>query len=149
MHACVRRYKDAGVRGVPIRPDHVPTMDGAEGESNETSGYHMLGRLWAVGYVEEITDGRDGMGEMGEMERTGKKMGRGERREMMGETGEFEVTREVLDSPSKGSGRCSCLGPELRKYVLSHMFLAPLPVPSHCVSPVSFPCISSSSYCVT
>ena len=65
MHACVRRYKDAGVRGVPIRPDHVPTMDGAEGESNETSGYHMLGRLWAVGYVEEITDGRDGMGEMG------------------------------------------------------------------------------------
>jgi len=53
------------VRGVPIRPDHVPTMDGAEGESNETSGYHMLGRLWAVGYVEEITDGRDGMGEMG------------------------------------------------------------------------------------
>ena len=67
MHACVRRYKDAGVRGVPIRPDHVPTMDGAEGESNETSGYHMLGRLWAVGYVEEITDGRDGMGGMGEM----------------------------------------------------------------------------------
>ena len=87
MHACVRRYKDAGVRGVPIRPDHVPTMDGAEGESNETSGYHMLGRLWAVGYVEEITDGRDGMGEMGwekwerwERWRTGKKMGRGERR---------------------------------------------------------------------
>ena len=64
------------------------------------------------------------MGEMGEMERTGKKMGRGERREMMGETGEFEVTREVLDSPSEGSGRCSCLGSELA-YTFPHICSSP------------------------
>ena len=58
------------------------------------------------------------------MERTGKKMGRGERREMMGETGEFEVTREVLDSPSEGSGRCSCLGSELA-YTFPHICSSP------------------------
>ncbi len=47
MVACMRAYHDAGV-SCPIRPDHVPTL---VGESNETPGYHLLGRLWAVGYM--------------------------------------------------------------------------------------------------
>ena len=53
MAACVRAYRDAGLEGVPIRPDHVPTM---EGEDNSQSGYHMLGRLFAVGYIKGLLD---------------------------------------------------------------------------------------------
>jgi mannonate dehydratase len=44
----MRTYRDVGITDVPIRPDHVPTMDG---EENETPGYMMLGRLWAIGYI--------------------------------------------------------------------------------------------------
>ena len=36
-----------GRSGVVVRPDHVPTL---EGESNEAPGYHVLGRLFAVGW---------------------------------------------------------------------------------------------------
>ena len=32
----------------PMRPDHVPQMDGEHGE---TPGYTMLGRLFAYGYM--------------------------------------------------------------------------------------------------
>ncbi len=48
MAECMRIYLHELKLDVPIRPDHVPTM---EGESNETPGYHMLGRLWALGYI--------------------------------------------------------------------------------------------------
>lgn len=53
MAACIRAYREAGV-DCPIRPDHVPTL---AGESNEFPGYHMLGRLWAVGYMRGLMDG--------------------------------------------------------------------------------------------
>jgi mannonate dehydratase len=44
---CMRAYAEIGYSG-PIRPDHVPTM---EGESNERPGYATLGRLFALGYI--------------------------------------------------------------------------------------------------
>lgn len=47
MVEAMRAYYECGL-DVPARPDHVPTLDG---ESNETPGYHMLGRLFAVGYM--------------------------------------------------------------------------------------------------
>jgi len=47
MVACMDAYYETGLN-CPVRPDHVPTL---EGESNEAPGYHMLGRLWAVGYM--------------------------------------------------------------------------------------------------
>lgn len=52
MAACLRAYREAGL-DVPIRPDHVPTL---AGESNEFPGYHMRGRLWAVGYMRGLMD---------------------------------------------------------------------------------------------
>ncbi|MEM6916564.1 MAG: mannonate dehydratase [Verrucomicrobiota bacterium] len=52
MAAAMKAYLDAGV-SCPIRPDHVPTLIG---ESNEYPGYHMMGRLWAVGYMRGILD---------------------------------------------------------------------------------------------
>lgn len=47
MAECLRAYRDIGFDG-PIRPDHVPTM---EGEANDRPGYAMLGRLFALGYI--------------------------------------------------------------------------------------------------
>jgi mannonate dehydratase len=47
MAAAMRAYLEAGL-DVPVRPDHVPTLDG---EDNSTPGYHMLGRLFAAGYI--------------------------------------------------------------------------------------------------
>ena len=47
MVEAFKAYQEVGFRG-PIRPDHVPTM---EGEDNSTPGYHMMGRLWALGYL--------------------------------------------------------------------------------------------------
>lgn len=47
MAECFRAYYDIGFDGL-MRPDHVPTL---EGESNERPGYHMLGRLFALGYI--------------------------------------------------------------------------------------------------
>lgn len=52
MVECIRAYRDAEL-DVPVRPDHVPTL---YGESNETPGYHMLGRLWAVGYMRGVRE---------------------------------------------------------------------------------------------
>ena len=52
MATAMRAYVDAGFAG-PIRPDHVPTM---EGESNEDPGYMMMGRLYAVGYMKGLLD---------------------------------------------------------------------------------------------
>ena len=53
MAACIRAYHDTGFDG-PIRPDHVPTLDG---ESNENPGYEMLGRLYAIGYMKGLIHG--------------------------------------------------------------------------------------------
>lgn len=47
MAAVVRALKGIGYRGT-IRPDHAPSM---AGETNETPGYEMLGRLFAAGYL--------------------------------------------------------------------------------------------------
>ena len=43
--------------GVVIRPDHVPTL---EGEDNSNPGYHVLGRLWALGYIKGLMQGMKG-----------------------------------------------------------------------------------------
>lgn len=47
MAECLRAYQEIGFDG-PIRPDHVPTL---EGELNDRPGYAMLGRLFAIGYI--------------------------------------------------------------------------------------------------
>lgn len=52
MAAAMRAYLEAGL-DIPVRPDHVPTLDG---EDNSTPGYHMLGRLFAVGYMRGLLD---------------------------------------------------------------------------------------------
>ncbi len=52
MAACIRAYQESGFSG-PIRPDHVPTLDG---ESNSEPGYEMLGRLHAIGYMKGLID---------------------------------------------------------------------------------------------
>jgi mannonate dehydratase len=52
MVAAMRAYRDVGFDG-PMRPDHVPTL---EGESNDTPGYAALGRLHAVGYMKGLVD---------------------------------------------------------------------------------------------
>lgn len=52
MAAAMRAYRDIGFEG-PMRPDHVPTL---EGESNDDPGYTTLGRLHAVGYMKGLID---------------------------------------------------------------------------------------------
>ncbi len=52
MAQVLKLYADAGL-DVPIRVDHVPTM---EGEDNSNHGYAVLGRLFAVGYMKGILD---------------------------------------------------------------------------------------------
>jgi mannonate dehydratase len=52
MAACMEAYLESGI-DCPIRPDHAPTM---AGESNEFPGYHMLGRLYAVGYMRGLME---------------------------------------------------------------------------------------------
>jgi mannonate dehydratase len=47
MPAVFRSLKAAGYRG-SVRPDHAPSM---AGETNDTPGYEMLGRLFAAGYL--------------------------------------------------------------------------------------------------
>ncbi len=44
---CMRAYAEVGFAG-PLRPDHVPTL---EGEDNARPGYATLGRLFALGYI--------------------------------------------------------------------------------------------------
>jgi len=44
---CMRAYAEVGFSG-PMRPDHVPTM---EGETNDHPGYETFGRLFAIGYI--------------------------------------------------------------------------------------------------
>jgi mannonate dehydratase len=47
MPAVFRALKEIGYRGT-VRPDHAPSM---AGETNESPGYEMLGRLFAAGYL--------------------------------------------------------------------------------------------------
>ena len=47
MLAAMRTYKEIGYEGV-MRPDHVPLL---EGETGPATGYTMMGRLFAVGYM--------------------------------------------------------------------------------------------------
>ncbi len=50
MLATMRAYREAGL-DVPIRPDHVPQL---EGEEEGEPGYTMLGRLFAFGYIRAL-----------------------------------------------------------------------------------------------
>jgi len=48
-------YSRSGFVG-PIRPDHAPTM---EGESEESKGYGMTGKVFAFGYMKGLMDARN------------------------------------------------------------------------------------------
>ena len=50
--ACMQAYREVGFDG-PLRPDHVPTVDG---DSNEHPGYSAYGRLYALGYIRALRD---------------------------------------------------------------------------------------------
>mmetsp|Transcript_56471 Transcript_56471/g.133053 ORF Transcript_56471/g.133053 Transcript_56471/m.133053 type:complete len:324 (-) Transcript_56471:22-993(-) len=60
MLAALKAWQSIGFSG-PIRPDHVPLLEGEEGHatgakaqgyfSGKASGYTMMGRLFAVGYM--------------------------------------------------------------------------------------------------
>ena len=50
MVAAMRAYREVGFDG-PMRPDHVPMMEGEEGGE---PGYTMLGRLFAFGYIRAL-----------------------------------------------------------------------------------------------
>jgi mannonate dehydratase len=52
MVEAMRCYQEIGFQG-PIRPDHVPTM---EGDANDTPGYTTRGRLYAIGYMRGLID---------------------------------------------------------------------------------------------
>ncbi len=53
MARMLQVYHQSGFNG-PMRPDHAPTL---EGESNDTPGYAILGRLFAIAYMKGIMDG--------------------------------------------------------------------------------------------
>ncbi|MEZ6064008.1 MAG: mannonate dehydratase, partial [Planctomycetaceae bacterium] len=53
MAAAVRALREIGFDG-PIRPDHVPQL---EGEDSGEPGYTMLGRLFAFGYIRGLLHG--------------------------------------------------------------------------------------------
>ncbi|MGD0810238.1 MAG: mannonate dehydratase [Acidimicrobiales bacterium] len=50
--ACMEAYKQIGFEG-PLRPDHVPTVDG---DSNDNPGYSAYGRLFALGYIRALCE---------------------------------------------------------------------------------------------
>jgi mannonate dehydratase len=50
--ACLEAYKEVGFEG-PMRPDHVPTVDG---DNNDSPGYSTFGRLYAIGYIRGLRD---------------------------------------------------------------------------------------------
>jgi mannonate dehydratase len=49
---CLRTYHEVGFDG-PMRPDHVPTV---EGDSNAHPGYSLYGRLFALGYIRGLME---------------------------------------------------------------------------------------------
>lgn len=52
MYAAMKAYYDIGYKG-PIRPDHVPTMDG---DTNNHPGYSTIGTLFAIGYMRGLME---------------------------------------------------------------------------------------------
>ena len=50
MYAVMKAFYDAGF-SYPIRPDHVPSL---EGEKVHRQGYSLLGRLHAVGFMKGL-----------------------------------------------------------------------------------------------
>ena len=52
MFAAMKAYYEVGFDG-PMRPDHVPTM---EGDDNSRPAYSLLGRLYAVGYMKGLIE---------------------------------------------------------------------------------------------
>ncbi|MFZ0216294.1 MAG: mannonate dehydratase [Candidatus Dormiibacterota bacterium] len=52
MLEAMRTYFEAGFDG-PMRPDHVPTM---EGEPNDRPSYGVMGRLFALGYMKGLME---------------------------------------------------------------------------------------------
>ncbi|WP_137287650.1 mannonate dehydratase [Halorussus salinisoli] len=52
MHAAMEAYRDIGFDG-PARPDHVPSMTS---EGDDTAGYEMKGRLFAIGYMQGLIE---------------------------------------------------------------------------------------------
>jgi mannonate dehydratase len=55
MLAAMRAYKEIDFDG-PMRPDHVPTMEGDERYMGGTPGYTMLGRIYAIGYMKGLME---------------------------------------------------------------------------------------------
>ena len=66
MHAAMQAWKEAGFNGI-IRPDHVPLLPDWEAAhateekaagyfSGAASGYTMVGRMFAVGYMRGLMD---------------------------------------------------------------------------------------------
>ena len=55
MAEAIRILNEVGFEG-PIRPDHVPQL---EGEGDENPGYTMLGRLFAFGYIRGLLHGTE------------------------------------------------------------------------------------------
>lgn len=55
MAAAICAFSEVGFSG-PIRPDHVPQL---EGEDDGEPGYTMLGRLFAYGYIRGLLHGSD------------------------------------------------------------------------------------------
>ena len=52
MYKCIKRYLELGFDG-PIRPDHVPTL---EGDDHDHPGYTLFGNLYAVGYMQGLIE---------------------------------------------------------------------------------------------
>lgn len=55
MAEAIRAYREIGFTG-PIRPDHVPQL---EGEDEGAPGYTTLGRLFAFGYIRGLLHGTE------------------------------------------------------------------------------------------
>lgn len=65
MYLALKTWREVGFKG-PIRPDHVPLLAGEEPHSvgdkakgyfsGKASGYTMLGRLYAVGYMRGLLE---------------------------------------------------------------------------------------------
>ena len=52
MYQCMKLYLELGYEG-PIRPDHVPTI---EGDVHDHPGYTKFGNLYAVGYMKGLLE---------------------------------------------------------------------------------------------
>jgi mannonate dehydratase len=52
MLEAMRCYQEIGFNG-PMRPDHVPTL---EGDDNASAGYTTRGRLYAIGYMRGLME---------------------------------------------------------------------------------------------